>query len=350
MLKKNCFALVLLLCISMAVSSTAYAGIFDGIEQKEQIPATEIIRLPSYTQCKGVAPDEIEAQDDGSTRCFYRGVAELNFYEFGDYLEQKGYAVTGGSKETENGYEMLVESDGKSFTVIYNPNSWELTTIYPNGYNGKAIYEYGKYQIGSIVTFGYYFQQADGKDRTPIEWVVLDADWEEGKILVISRCGLDARCFDESGYLGWDKSEIRAWLNSTFLNTAFTASEQAGIMTTTVSTPDYEGNSGGSDTEDKIWLLSREEAERYFASNEARKAVPTEYAVAQGAWQNGGSDSAYKLDGVGCCWWWLRSPGIDSYRASNVNGGGSIYGSYVYFSYGSVRPAFWLNLDSAAIN
>ena len=171
-------------------------------------------------------------------------------------------------------------------------------------------------------------------------------DVQYGKALLISYYGLDAHRFDASEYQGWDKSEIRSWLNSTFLNAAFTAEEQLGIVTTTVSTPDYEGHSGGSDTQDKIWLLSCDEAGSYFASNEARKATPTAYAVAQGVYQSINN----KLNGVRCCWWWLRSPGYFSDFASYVINGGSLnYFSFVNYTYGAVRPAFWLNLDSAAI-
>ena len=171
-------------------------------------------------------------------------------------------------------------------------------------------------------------------------------DVQYGKALLISYYGLDAHRFDASEYQGWDKSEIRSWLNSTFLNAAFTAEEQLGIVTTTVSTPDYEGHSGGSDTQDKIWLLSCDEAGSYFASNEARKATPTAYAVAQGVYQSINN----KLNGVRCCWWWLRSPGNYGDYVSGVDHDGVILSDcYVYSTSGSVRPAFWLNLDSAAI-
>ena len=89
----------------------------------------------------------------------------------------------------------------------------------------------------------------------------------DGKALLISLYALDAHRFDENAYRGWDKSEIREWLNSTFLNEAFTAQEQASIVTTQIITPRYNRLSGGADTEDKIWLLSRDEAEMYFSDN-----------------------------------------------------------------------------------
>ena len=118
----------------------------------------------------------------------------------------------------------------------------------------------------------------------------------------------------------------------------------------------YNSVSGGSDTQDKVFLLSLEEAMEYggystlenFYINKAdkMKATPTKYAVAQEAYQYNGSDSSYKLNGTGCCWWWLRSPGYYCYLASYVGPGGSLYGNDVRSTHGSVRPAFWLNLDS----
>ena len=204
----------------------------------------------------------------------------------------------------------------------------------------------GEITAGAIVIFGHYEQDNDKSNgQEPIEWVVLAK--EGSKVLLISRYGLNAHCYHkETPYPTWAKSDIRNWLNSTFLNEAFTPAEQAGIVTTTVSTPSYYGNSGGADTQDKIWLLSREEAEKYYRHDASRKAVPTVYAVARGAWQYDGNNIASKLNGEGCCWWWLRSPGYISNSASSVYGDGSLNFINVYYAINAVRPAFWLNLDS----
>ncbi len=226
-----------------------------------------------------------------------------------------------------------------------------------------------------VITFGAYEQDNDlTNGKEPIEWIVLDVDKKTNRALVISRYGLDARAYQsgdwDTQYPTWEKSEIREWLNSTFLNAAFTAEEQKAIATATVKTGNndewvafakkkggsYDNVSGGADTQDKVFLLSLEEAMAYggystvedFINNgtDKMKAVPTKYAVAQGAYQYGGSDSNYMLDNAGCCWWWLRSPGCYSDRASLVVRDGSLNHYYVYSSNGAVRPAFWLNLDS----
>ena len=207
--------------------------------------------------------------------------------------------------------------------------------------------------VGEYITYGHYEQDNDISNGTEaIEWLVLDYDADTNCALLTSRYGLDARVYepwkrDTTKYPTWEKSDIRWWLNGIFLNEAFTAAENAGIVTATVSTPSYKGYSGGVDTQDRIWLLSREEAEKYFTSKASRKAVPTAYAVAQGAYQYAGIVSDYKLNDTGCCWWWLRSPGDSRGYASDVGIGGSLSSYYIDYSTGAVRPAFWLDLDLA---
>ena len=50
------------------------------------------------------------------------------------------------------------------------------------------------------------------------------------------------------------------------------------------------------------------------------------------------------------CWWWLRSPGLDSHSAACVYSGGSVddLGHNVFLSNGAVRPALRIsNLESS---
>ena len=81
---------------------------------------------------------------------------------------------------------------------------------------------------------------------------------------------------------------------------------------------------------------------KYFGSDEARKCVPTAYAIAQGTW----TIETYSVGGKATCWWWLRSPGYDASRAAYVNTGGSVlaYGLYVDFVEYAVRPALWIEI------
>lgn len=117
-------------------------------------------------------------------------------------------------------------------------------------------------------------------------------------------------------------------------------SEYIEHRTVTVSAdknPDYSTNPGNA-TQDQVFLLSITEVNKYFSSNSARQCKPTDYAVANGAWEN---DS-------GNCWWWLRSPGYDQDGAADVRAHGDVgeYGNYVDRVNTAVRPALWIDLNS----
>ena len=199
--------------------------------------------------------------------------------------------------------------------------------------------------VGDIIVFGAYEQDnntSNGKED--IEWLVLAK--EDNKILVISDKALDCKPYNQSrDYVTWETCSLRNWLNNDFINAAFTAEERAMIPTVTVSAdmnPEYNTNSGNA-TKDKVFLLSIVEAEKYFTSDEARKCVPTEYAISNGA----STSDSYTKGGKATCLWWLRSPGFDQFIAAYVNYFGPVlrYGRSVGNVSNSVRPAMWISID-----
>ena len=115
--------------------------------------------------------------------------------------------------------------------------------------------------------------------------------------------------------------------------------EKGRIALTEVENADNPryGTEGGEDTEDRIFLLSLEEAERYFEDDEDRRAFPTEYAIVRNIWVR---------EKTGTVWWWLRSPGRISPRAAGVYTDGSLYsyGFRVDGNWGAVRPALRLKM------
>ena len=210
-----------------------------------------------------------------------------------------------------------------------------------------------KFAVGNYVTFGTYPQTKAGNDATPIEWLVLARDGN--KALLISRYALDAQPYNKDyTSVTWETCTLRTWLNGTFYNKAFSSAEQAAILTTNVDNSKnqcYSGwsTSGGNNTQDKVFLLSYAEANKYFSvtynnsSNTKSRVAPTAYAIAQGA----GKNSSYKTaDGIDAGWWRLRSPGRYQNYAAGVDIDGSLYDLYVGKGSGSVRPALWVNLES----
>lgn len=186
--------------------------------------------------------------------------------------------------------------------------------------------------VGDIVSFGEYFQDSLTK-TDPIDWIILDV--KDDSMLVISKKCLDCKQFNGVSFSNyWDTSTIRQWLQSEFVNIAFSQEMQAKIIPTNTDI----------NTVDTVFLLSTEEAERYFINSKAREAVPTLYAVDHGA----GRDS--DLTG-GSGWWWLRSPGTKSGCVADIRSGGAInYEGYkvnaVTFS---VRPALWIDTSILSI-
>lgn len=200
--------------------------------------------------------------------------------------------------------------------------------------------------VGKTITFGAYEQdnnKSNGKE--PIEWQVLANDGR--KALLISKYALDAKEYEWENFT-WEKRTLRTWLNDDFYKAAFSTDEQKQIITSNVSAdknPKYSTDPGKA-TQDKVFLLSITEAEKYFSTDEARKCAPTAYAEANGAWTSSSNKTA---DGAAsCCWWWLRSPGYNQITAALVYDDGSVdyFGVSVLNGPRCVRPALWINLYS----
>ena len=192
-------------------------------------------------------------------------------------------------------------------------------------------------QKGSILEFGYYRQDSDTKWEDPIEWIVLKI--KDGKALLISKYELDNKQYNEELVnVTWENCSLRKWLNGEFINKAFSIDKQELIQCVKVAAdknPTYNTDPG-NDTNDRIFLLSINDANEYFASYEDIKCQPTDYAIAKGAfrwWEDFSGN------------WWLRSPGVNSNVATYVHCGligddgvncNSRYG---------VRPALWIDLE-----
>ncbi len=192
-------------------------------------------------------------------------------------------------------------------------------------------------KVGDILIFGSYEQDNDtGNGREPISWLVLAV--EDGKMLLIAEENLDCQPYNtEDTDITWENCTLRSWLNNDFVNSAFTPAQQSAIALTDLTNNDNSeyGTNGGNSTQDKIFLLSIDEANKYFAGDSDRAAKNTAYAKEQGAY-----------DDSGMGWWWLRSPGYGADYAACVSLDGSVfeYGDDVDCDNDAVRPALWLDL------
>ena len=211
-------------------------------------------------------------------------------------------------------------------------------------------------KVGDVIRFGCYPQAADRMSMDPIEWLVLDV--QDGKALIISKYGVDAKEYNALNFLpivDWEISSLRNWLNSDFMDTAFSEEERAAILTTDVENGSeqvysewYKGSKFVT-TKDRIFALSYTEAQKYLdvtfgaEDNMEGRTGPTAYAIKQGAWHN--EDYLTAEGGYTCCWW-LRTPsGANLYEGCAVDAVGGLYSCDYSDQLVCVRPACWVDLE-----
>ena len=127
----------------------------------------------------------------------------------------------------------------------------------------------------------------------------------------------------------WEKCELREWLNSTFIENAF-SSQQISRMT-------------NESVADKVFVLSVEEVEKYFKTVADRQAYPTAYLAEK-----------TRMDKNDFFQWYTRSPGLEEHNMSpdiwivSVDTNGEFHDSQpdmrIGFGVQGVRPAIWLSL------
>lgn len=199
----------------------------------------------------------------------------------------------------------------------------------------------GSVQKGDMIKFGSYEQDnvpENGDEE--IEWRVLD---REGDVVtLLAEYGLD--CVQYSLYsdpITWEESNLRQWMNSDFIERAFSPELRAMIIDTETPAdvnPDYPDAPVGNDCVDKVYALSRTESMTYIPSGSNRYTTTTDYAKEKGA---------YKNPDTGCGWWWTRTPGMNGDRCVMIVDWGSPYmrGGDVDSIYGCARPAMRIDIS-----
>ena len=205
--------------------------------------------------------------------------------------------------------------------------------------------------IKGTVTFGNY-TQANAKSKTPIEWIVLDANTNDKTLWLLSRNVLDVMEYhSEIEFPTWKNSDIRAWLNDAskgFMATAFSDTEQALIAQVTYKTSDNKDNAenkGGEDALDKVFLLDYQDTvnQKYFDWHMELAAPPTAYVVNKGILGSEEKCKDVKCDAA----WWLRNPGNDADHATAlyVAGDDGHDQSFTTSDNIGVRPSLWVKYE-----
>ena len=233
-------------------------------------------------------------------------------------------------------------------------NGWYL---YENEYYAKLSATPNKsfytFDNGTKIVSGttYWFK------CEPISWTILtndyvDADDKHLGYYLLSDVLLDARRYDDDYSNNYKDSEIRAWLNNDFYNSAFALGNsyiQTTIVDNSAATTDSTSNSYAcNNTQDKVFLPSYQDyinSSYGFStsddSTDTRYCKTTDWARAMGAW----CDTESYTDE-----YWTRSPCRNSsYVACYVECDGSLHtdsvgATYVDATYGSVRAALTIKI------
>lgn len=179
----------------------------------------------------------------------------------------------------------------------------------------------------------------------PIKWIVLFKN--EKYAVLMSQMIIDAIRFNRDREIrfgenhsivqpnNWERSDIRQWLNESFLHTAFSIEERKKIVSVELdNSPEsmYYNSEPQNDTIDKVFLVSHKE----IYSTDCGVGLVTDYAKARGAYASTSSSHYNHGD------WWTRSPGNKQTSIENVDRRGCIpaapFCNYVDDTAASVRP------------
>lgn len=134
----------------------------------------------------------------------------------------------------------------------------------------------------------------------------------------------------------WEESYLRIWLNNNFLKESFSAEEQELILP--VSNPSSLQN--GECTVDRAFLLSADEAKRYFPKEaDAIALEPMIFAASR----TGDKDSPIELS-YSRSIWWTRTSGTTKALVVCVDWQGALCEEDSNCDETGVRPAVWVRL------
>ncbi|MBO4266239.1 MAG: acyltransferase [Lachnospiraceae bacterium] len=187
-------------------------------------------------------------------------------------------------------------------------------------------------QVGDTVLYGHFDTNDKKLGQERLEWIVLDKDSE--KACLITKYAIAGGPYNRAHRkITWEESDMCEMLNSEEYLDMF--SEQELFMIIPVG-------------DDALTLLTAEEAEKYFDSDDARRVHITEAAQTG----NTNINEITRLNGWveredNYSWWWLRGTNTSgSITAPIVDSDGSIKPDKmeVNKARGAVRPVVWVEI------
>ena len=294
-------------------------------------------------EAKWSQTDEQKAEEEKQEQEELRRLGDIS-------LSDDGKTVTYGLYPQKNVNDLSLVSALGSLTAPES-NGWYL---YEGNYYAKlkaTPYESSyKFDNGTAISndITYWFK------CEPIVWNVLSNN--NGEYYIVSSILLDAHCYYNSASNrridgqtvypnNYKHSDIRAWLNNDFYNSAFALGNnhiQTTIVDNSAATTDKTSNSYAcAKTEDKVFLPSYKDyinsSYGFSTSTDTRFWRTTDWARARGAYYSDSDQYKY--------FYWTRSPcGNFSDFAWSVHFDGNIYGNFVTNAFITVRPGLSIKI------
>ena len=192
--------------------------------------------------------------------------------------------------------------------------------------------------ITDVVEFGRYWEET-GMKNTPIQWLVLEETDEY--LFLTTKETIISKSFDKVSS-SWIDSDIRRWLNTDFINLAFNEYEKPSIIEKKIDTIFGEDvlcykekfcNNKVVTSEDKLFLLSIEEVEKHFSTQNSRIAEQGKYALNTLEENRKFTNS-----------WWLRNSGVGVFGEYPilVLEDGTFYLDAAPFNLEGIRPVMFI--------
>ena len=161
-----------------------------------------------------------------------------------------------------------------------------------------------------LVIFGSYEQdnnEENGKEK--IEWIVLNV--QDNRVLLMSKYCLDSKTIVGSyrNDVVWENSDLYEWLNTEFVENAFSAEEKNSISK-------------------EVTLLTSTELNEFYRIRDVKTGVFTRYGQARSMTAGINGETGWWLKGEGD---YVNCEGVEGYTGPNKPCG--------------VRPVIWIDLS-----
>jgi len=194
-------------------------------------------------------------------------------------------------------------------------------------------------RVGSLVRFGGH------------DWRVLDI--QSGKALLITENIVEQRAYHNSNVgVTWEVCDLRKYLNGEFYGTLGGDMARVVRVTNKNLNNQWYNTPGGNDTEDYVFLLSLEEAAKYFG--DSGELLNNRGDRIENHINDGNNPRRIaKIEGEEH-WWWLRSPGNLNDDGSARNAEGVLTASVGVSGYADTAAVVFadgmINMDGNTVN